>query len=251
MTSGGENKRVAVLIDGDNFPAELAGLLFTRVAALGNSIIRRVYGNAPAMNNWREHARQHGIALREGTLGKNAADMHLAIDAMDILHRGRVEVFCIVSSDGDFTALANRLCEDVVVYGFGGVKAAAGFKEACSFFAELERPALVKAVSATQPATPKPKVVKKTAELATEERLRVLLLKAFDRLPKADWHPFSKLLAEVRALQPEFTEGAFGSKKPIKLVRKTSCFDDEIRDGTMMVRLRANAVKPALVTKAA
>jgi hypothetical protein len=130
-----------VLIDGDNFPAELADRLFADIETLGNSIIRRVYGGSTAMANWREQARRHGIALREGTPGKNAADMHLAIDAMDILHRGRVEAFCIVSSDSDFTLLAARLREDgVAVSGFGGGHAAAGFRQACDTFVEVTKP---------------------------------------------------------------------------------------------------------------
>ncbi len=246
MTSGGENKRLAVLIDGDNFPAELADLLFARVAGLGNAVIRRVYGNAPAMNNWRERARQHGIALRESALAKNAADMYLAIDAMDILHRGRVELFCIVSSDGDFTALANRLREDVAVYGFGGIKAAAGFKDACDSFAVLEKLASAKAAPAAKKVAAKSQSPSKAAEpsgqQAADERFRVLLLKAFGQLQGADWYPLSTVLAEVRKLQPQFTAKAFGSSKPITLVRKTDCFDDELRDGTMMVRRRPAGV---------
>jgi hypothetical protein len=252
VTGGGDSKRVAVLIDGENFPAELADRLFANIAPLGNSIIRRVYGSSAAMANWRDRAWRHGIALREGMPGKNAADIHLAIEAMDILHRGRIDAFCIVSSDSDFTALAARLREDgVTVNGFGGSHATARFKDACDTFVELNKPTPAAQPPAVE-AQPFPKVVKASGQQAVEERTKVLLLKAFRQLQGAEWYPLSTLLGEVRKLQPQFTARAFGASKPITLVRRTQCFDDEVRNGTMMVRRRSvNAVSATLVTEVA
>lgn len=169
MTSGGENRRVAVLIDGENFPADLAGRLFADVESLGNSIIRRVYGSSSAMASWRDQARQHGIALHEGMPGKNAADMQLAIEAMDMLHRGRVEAFCIVSSDSDFAALARRLRADaLVVYGFGEEKAPDSFQRECDEFTVLTRSAVVAGGLGASDQLSKPKPDTRVARAALE-----------------------------------------------------------------------------------
>jgi hypothetical protein len=256
MTDVPAMKLLAVLIDGDNFSADLAAPLFTAVSELGTINILRVYGSNSGITGWRAAAAKYGIGLREVLPGKNATDMRLAIEAIDILHRWKVGGFCIVSSDSDFAELAKRLREDgVTVHGFGESKAAAGFRQACDSFLALDKPATAKAATVVQPPAPKSqpasKAVKASGKLATEERLRVLLLKAFDGLPGGGWHPLSNLLAEVRRLQHEFTAKAFGAKTPIKLVRKTDCFDDELRGGTMMVRRRVSAGKPVPGTKAA
>lgn len=134
-------KRLAVLIDGDNFTPDLAAKLFDEVSKQGVPTIKRVYGTASGINGWREKSRIYSVALRELTPGKNAADMALAIDAMDILHDGKIDGFCLVSSDSDFAALATRLREDgVSVHGFGESKTATAFRQACDAFKALERP---------------------------------------------------------------------------------------------------------------
>ncbi|MGV3492198.1 MAG: NYN domain-containing protein [Devosia sp.] len=133
-------KRIAVLIDGDNFHSDLADLLFEEVGNLGKATIKRVFGDTHHVNGWREAARRHSIALRELLPGKNAADMALAIDAMDILHQGKIDGFCIASSDSDFASLATRLREDgVAVRGFGNDTAAQAFRSACDEFVILGR----------------------------------------------------------------------------------------------------------------
>jgi hypothetical protein len=249
-------KRLAILIDGDNFPPDLAGKLFAEVEKIGVVAIRRVYGGSTAITGWRAMSAKYGIRLHEVLPGKNATDMRLAIDAMDVLYGDKVDGFCIVSSDNDFAELATRLREDgITVNGFGGSNAAAGFMRACDSFVVLAKPAASGAVPVKQLSGPKAlpagKVLKEPGELAKEDRLKVLLLKAFERLPGTGWQPLNSLLAEVRNLQPDFTARAFGASKPITLVRRTKCFDDELMSGTMMVRRKPGAVKPALVTKAA
>ncbi len=141
MASGEATKRLAVLIDGDNVPSELADALFAEVAKLGTVMIQRVYARSSGISDWREKANTRGIGLRETMPGKNATDMELAIDAMDLLHRGKLDGFCIVSSDGDFAPLARRLREDgVSVNGFGRANAALGLKGACDSFVALRMP---------------------------------------------------------------------------------------------------------------
>jgi hypothetical protein len=202
--TGGDSKRVAVLIDGDNFPGELADRLFADIAALGNSIIRRVYGSSGAMTNWREPARRHGIALREGLPGKNAADMHMAIEAMDILHRGRIEAFCIVSSDSDFTALARRLREDgVAVHGFGDSKAVAAFRQACDNFVVLNVSTPTKNAGELASVTPQPK---------TPDVARLLGQAIIGASAGATEAPLTAVGQHLRQLKKDFSVKQYGAK---------------------------------------
>jgi hypothetical protein len=133
--------RVAVLIDGENFRSELADQVFEHIAKLGVATIRHVYGNSSANNGWRDKAQKHRILIREQMPGKNAADIALAIEAIDILHKGKIDEYCLVTSDSDFAVLADRLREDGVrVTGFGEAKAAKGFQQACDNFVVLRLP---------------------------------------------------------------------------------------------------------------
>jgi hypothetical protein len=122
-------KRLALLIDADNISADYLPIIVRESSALGTTTVKRVYGHfaSNSMNAW--HPLVHEFALTPihippAATGKNASDMKLAIEAMDILHRGQVEGFCLASSDSDFTTLASRIREDGMrVYGFGEEKA--------------------------------------------------------------------------------------------------------------------------------
>ncbi len=105
---------LAVLIDADNIPARHAEAILNEIAAYGDPGLRRVYGDwsSTALTQWKEQARNLGLVMHQqsaNTKGKNASDIGLVIDAMDILHAGKVEGFVLVSSDSDFTRLAARI----------------------------------------------------------------------------------------------------------------------------------------------
>jgi hypothetical protein len=111
----------AVLIDGENVCGDIADELFERTRGLGTASVRRVYGNFSnsQAKTWLAPMVRHGIVARQVCSGKNAADIALIIDAMELLHSGRFESFCIVSGDKGFAQLATRLREmNVGVYGF-------------------------------------------------------------------------------------------------------------------------------------
>ncbi|GAA4776254.1 hypothetical protein GCM10023219_24840 [Stakelama sediminis] len=140
---------VALLIDADNAsPASLDPVL-TVLAELGTVNIRRVYGNwrKPALKSWAEMTLKYGIEPYQQfdiTKGKNATDMRMTIDAMDLLFRGRVTGFGILSSDSDFMPLAMRIGQEgLPVYGFGTSKTPEGFRKACRRFIDVT--ALIKA----------------------------------------------------------------------------------------------------------
>ena len=137
-------KRLALLIDADNAPASKIDVILTEVARHGAANVRRAYGNwkSPHLKGW--EATLHEYAIRPiqqfaYSTGKNASDMAMVIDAMDLLYAGNLDAFAIVSSDGDFTPLVMRLLtEGVKVYGFGEQKTPKPFVNACSKFIYLE-----------------------------------------------------------------------------------------------------------------
>ena len=135
---------VALLIDADN--ARPAGLdpVLTALAELGTVNIRRAYGNwrKPALKGWVDQLHRFGIEPQQQfdlTKGKNATDMKLTIDAMDLLYRGRLDGLGIMSSDSDFMPLAMRVRQDgIPVYGFGSAKTPEGFQGACTRFIDVD-----------------------------------------------------------------------------------------------------------------
>ena len=134
---------IALLIDADNAsPASLDPVL-TVLAELGSVNIRRVYGNwsKPALRRWSELSHRYALDPQQQfdvTKGKNATDMKMTIDAMDLLFGGRVGGFGIMSSDSDFAPLVTRLRNDgLPVYGFGADKTPISFKQACTRFIDV------------------------------------------------------------------------------------------------------------------
>lgn len=138
-------KNIALLIDADN--ASHAGIdpVLTVLAELGQVNIRRAYGNwaKPALSNWNKITHRFGIQPMQQfdlTKGKNATDIAMAIDAIDLLNAGKVDGFGIMSSDSDFTPLVTRLRQDgLIVYGFGSAKAPEAFKSACTRFIDVDQ----------------------------------------------------------------------------------------------------------------
>lgn len=140
--------RVALFIDADNAPSRKVGDILAELAAIGAVSIRRAYGNwrSPNLESWVKVLHEHAIQpIQQFDLvkGKNATDMAMAVDAMDVLFNKPVEAFCLVSSDCDFTPLVTRLrAEGKQVIGFGERKAPDPFVNACSRFLYLDEPAL-------------------------------------------------------------------------------------------------------------
>ncbi|MFN4162838.1 MAG: NYN domain-containing protein, partial [Stenotrophomonas sp.] len=137
-------KRIALLIDADNAPSSKIDVVLAEVARYGVANVRRAYGNwkSPSLKGWESVL--HAYAIRPiqqfaYSRGKNASDMAMVIDAMDMLYARNLDGFAIVSSDADFTPLVMRLLTDgVKVYGFGEKKTPEPFVNACSKFTYLE-----------------------------------------------------------------------------------------------------------------
>jgi uncharacterized protein (TIGR00288 family) len=139
-----QEKRIAVLIDADNAPAAKIDEVLAEVARHGVANVRRAYGNWKSSNlrPWEDVLHEYAIRPMQQfaySKGKNASDMAMVVDAMDLLYSGRLDGFALVSSDADFTPLVMRLLNDgVKVYGFGERKTPMPFVNACSQFTYVE-----------------------------------------------------------------------------------------------------------------
>ncbi len=138
------DRKLAILIDGDNIPSAYVREMLEEIAKYGNPTIKRIYGDwtRPGLTKWKDILLEHAITPIQQygyTVGKNATDSAMIIDAMDILYSARVDGFCIVSSDSDFTRLATRLREaGMAVYGMGEKKTPKPFIVACDKFIYIE-----------------------------------------------------------------------------------------------------------------
>ncbi|RED15565.1 NYN domain-containing protein [Parasphingopyxis lamellibrachiae] len=143
------SSNIALLIDADNASHQGIDPVLTVLAELGTVNIRRAYGNwrKQALKNWVDKLHRYGIEPQQQfdlTKGKNATDMKMTIDAMDLLYSERVDGFGIMSSDSDFMPMAMRIRQDgLPVYGFGSAKTPDAFKQACTRFIDVD--ALIKA----------------------------------------------------------------------------------------------------------
>ena len=139
-----QEKRLAVLIDADNTSASVVEPLFAEIAKYGTASVKRIYGDwtSTSLQGWKKVLATfaiHPIQQFRNTVGKNATDSAMIIDAMDLLYAGRFEGFCLVSSDSDFTRLASRIREaGITVYGFGKRQTPASFVSACDKFIYFE-----------------------------------------------------------------------------------------------------------------
>jgi hypothetical protein len=164
-------KNIALLIDADN--ASHAGIdpVLTVLAELGQVNIRRAYGNwaKPALAKWNQITHRYGLQPVQQfdlTKGKNATDMAMTIDAVDLLFAGKVDGFGIMSSDSDFTPLVTRLRQDgLLVYGFGSAKAPEPFKTACTRYIDVDQLIRTEASDEDQPTVDSQKVDRELIEL--------------------------------------------------------------------------------------
>jgi len=207
-----DDKRLAILIDADNAQSIVANELLAEVARYGVATIRRAYGDWTTTNlsGWKKVLLELAIQPVQQfayTVGKNATDSSLIIDAMDLLHTGNVDGFCIVSSDSDFTRLATRLRESGrVVYGFGEQKTPKPFVAACDKFVFTE---ILRPDNSAEP------VIKQEPD-----PFKAMLLKAIEDASRDDgWAPLSAVGNFLLAADPSFDSRNFGHKKLRDLVR--------------------------------
>jgi uncharacterized LabA/DUF88 family protein len=230
--------RLAVLIDADNTSPRIAAGLFEEIAKFGEASVRRIYGDfsSPRLKSWIEILQRYAIDPYQQfayTSGKNASDIALVIDAMDLLHSGRFDGFCLVSSDSDFTRLASRLREQGGdVYGFGEHKTPESFRQACRRFIYTEN-----LLPDTQVATLEEGPSRKA--LQPPSAAIPILNKAVAQTETEDgWVGLAVVGQRLANIASDFDSRTYGYRKLSDLVRKTGAFDMEQPEGRAM-RIRA------------
>ncbi|HEU0276221.1 MAG TPA: NYN domain-containing protein [Rhodanobacteraceae bacterium] len=237
--------RLAVLIDADNArPAIVEGLL-AEVAKYGTAHVKRIFGDwtKPELNGWKETLLRYSIQPIQQfryTVGKNATDSAMIIDAMDLLNSGKLDGFCIVSSDSDFTRLASRIRESgLVVYGFGERKTPEPFRTACDKFIYTE--VLTGATESEPAGAPRQRSAK---ELRGDTRLVNLLRNAIDAASDdSGWAGLGAVGSIINKQSPDFDSRNYGYAKLSGLIKGLGLFESEERhigNGKhIYVRLRA------------
>ncbi len=240
MPNDGRSPRLAILIDADNTSADYARAIFDEIAKLGEANVRRIYGDFDGnwLKGWRKVMLPLAIVPQQQfnhTKGKNAADITLVIDAMDLMHRGGLDGFCLVSSDSDFTRLAQRLREDgALVFGFGEKKAPEAFRNACSRFIYIEN--LMDTVEQKGTTAAPRTATKKVPPSKSVPLIRKAMEEAWD---DKDWVNLAEVGSRLNHLAPDFDPRTYGSAKLVTVVEKTGKFDiDRPKEGGVRIKRR-------------
>ena len=227
MAASNRVDRLAILIDADNSnPARLPELL-AEIAKYGNASVRRAYGNWTSghLGGWKSGLLDHSIQPIQQfnyTTGKNATDSALIIDAMDLLYGGRLDGFCIVSSDSDFTRLAARIREQgLTVYGFGERKTPTAFVAACDKFVYTE--------NLGEPAKQAP-ASKQSGSIKRDRKLDALLREAVESASDDDgWAHLGAVGSNLVRLASDFDSRSYGYRKLKDLVDAHPGYQVEVR----------------------
>ncbi len=263
-------KKLAVLIDADNSSVNSIESVLEEVAKYGIASVKRVYGDwsSDTLKKWRDVLLPHAITPVQQfayTTGKDATDMILIIDAMDLLYGGALDGFCIVSSDSDFTPLASRIRESgLTVYGFGRKQTPESFRKACDKFiyvenlveeqervgsnteASLETPDLIVKQNNKQNNIQKEQVISTETITNSDEKRDVpvidrstlnLIYKAVkDNTEDNGWANLSIVGQYITAVKPDFDSRNYGRAKLSGLIKMLNLFETKIEDSQMYLK---------------
>lgn len=217
--------RLAVLIDADNAQASICTELLGEIAKFGIASVKRAYGDwtTPNLKSWKPHLHKHAIQPIQQfsyTKGKNSTDSSLIIDAMDLLHEGNLDGFCLVSSDSDFTRLATRIRESgLTVYGFGEEKTPQPFVSGCDkfIFTEILR--------------------KKDKKIVSKNKVdRDMIEHAVEAVSKEDgWATLAGVGGYINKNHPSFDPRNYGYSKLSTLIKGLSYIEvklEQFNDGS-------------------
>lgn len=239
----GPTRTIALLVDGDNAQPSLIGGVLTEAARYGTITVRRIYGDwtTPQMSGWKEALHRDAFQPLQQfryTVGKNATDSMLIIDAMDLLHSGVINGFCIVSSDSDFTRLATRIREQgLFVMGIGRPQTPKAFINACEVFVHTTN------IGQKDEAQAKPSQPKKGTDWTRAVK------KAIEAADGSDgqmdgWAPLTAIGSHLRKADPSFDPRSFGHKNLSGLIKSSpKVFKTNFKqgkDGTFVLRVKVN-----------
>ncbi|SRR5579883_878712 len=245
-----KSDRLAVLIDADNANADLIESLLKEIAKYGTSHVRRIYGDwtSSQLGKWKDKLNKFAIQPIQQfryTVGKNATDSALIIDAMDLLYTRNFDGFCIISSDSDFTRLASRIRESgLVVYGFGERKTPLAFISACDKFIYTEILGRSKESTTSGTLDHAVETVEKDSKnlakdaasqkvealnsqkLQRDQELVDLLKDAYKAIAEEDgWANLGPFGAQLTKISPSFDQRNYGYEKLGGLIRATDMFE--------------------------
>ncbi|NHE59612.1 NYN domain-containing protein [Cyclobacterium plantarum] len=225
--------KIAVLIDADNVPSNQIKEMMEEVAKYGNPTIKRIYGDwtKPQLGKWKNVLLENAINPIQQygyTSGKNATDSAMIIDAMDILYSGKVNGFCLVSSDSDFTKLATRLREaGLMVIGMGEKKTPDPFIVACDKFIYLEilQQASDESAGSKEKSSKQPQVDKVNPKL-----IRLIASTISDLADDDGWAFMGDVGNLLQKKQPNFDSRNYGFQKLTPLISSINKFEIEQRE---------------------
>jgi hypothetical protein len=238
-------KLLAVLIDADNVLARHAEAILKEISTIGEPALRRVYGDwsSQQLAGWKSAARDLGLVMHQqsaNTKGKNASDIGLVIDAMDILHQGKFDGFVLVSSDSDFTRLASRIREEGLdVVGIGEAKTPESLRKVCNRFILIEN-ITGEATAEAKPATrAEPAAKAEPAPVKRPETEAIpLIRKAMTSIdPDGEWFSLGQIGQYMVRADPDFDPRTYGSARLSDLLKRLTKRFEVRKDGNqLMVR---------------
>ncbi len=258
-----QTKKFAVLIDADNSSINAIASVLEEVAKYGIASVKRVYGDwsNDALKKWRDVLLPHAITPVQQfayTKGKDATDMILIIDAMDLLYAGALDGFCIVSSDSDFTPLASRIRENgLSVYGFGKKSTPEAFKKACDKFIYIENLLAdieikqqeedesiniqpKKTLTSDKPlenkSVPQNKENSDIPESIDRATLNLIYKAVKDNADENGWANLSMVGQYISAVKPDFDSRNYGRAKLSGLIKTLNLFETKIEMSQMYLR---------------
>ncbi len=226
------NINLAVLIDGDNIPSAHVKEMMEEIAKYGNPTIKRIYGDwtKPTLTKWKNLLLENAITPIQQygyTTGKNATDSAMIIDAMDILYSGKVNGFCLVSSDSDFTRLATRLREaGMQVIGIGEKKTPNPFIVACDRFIYIE----ILKNKEDKKSDDHQDVEKTNVDKITRKDIRLIATTISDLSDDDGWAFLGDVGSLLQKKQPNFDSRNYGFEKLTPLIKSIGDFDLEQRE---------------------
>ena len=227
------NINIAVLIDGDNIPSAFLKEMMEEIAKYGNPTIKRIYGDwtKPNLSKWKNILLENAITPIQQygyTTGKNATDSAMIIDAMDILYSEKVNGFCIVSSDSDFTRLATRLREaGMQVIGIGEKKTPNPFIVACDKFIYIE---ILKNKSKEKVSEGEKELDKETFDTISPKEIKLIASTITDLSDDEGWAFLGDVGSLLQKKRPNFDPRNYGFQKLTPLIKSTGKFEIDQRE---------------------
>ena len=226
------NLNIAVLIDGENIPSAHVQEMMEEIAKYGNPTIKRIYGDwtKPRLSKWKNVLLENAITPIQQysyTTGKNASDSAMIIDAMDVLYSNKVDGFCLVSSDSDFTKLATRLREaGMQVIGIGEKKTPNPFIVACDKFIYIE-------ILANKARKKESKDQQKdNVDQITKKDIKLIQNSVSDLSDDDGWAFLGDVGGLIQKKQPNFDSRNYGFDKLTPLIKSIGLFDVEQRESS-------------------